>query len=119
MSGDDEGFDQVFEQVEAALDALNLGKGPTREALMSGVHDALSALVHVELESVQVPADEGGPGVVVLDGGKGDDTDEVPLDEAKRPTFQIFDNKDASDSLPELERRGIVVGHRSHGRQVC
>jgi hypothetical protein len=103
MSREGDEFNDMFHQVEAALDAMNLGQGDTRDALMSGVREALTSLVDVDLSSVQVDAGHEGPGVVVLDGGKGDDTDEVPKDASGRPDFQVFDGDDAmTDEVPKI-----------------
>ena len=66
---EDDTWESVLSQVHDALDKLDLGRGPTREALVDGVRQALE-----EFGLEEVPE---GARVVVLDGGKDDEDADV------------------------------------------
>ena len=90
---DDDPWKSVLDQVEVALDSLNLRTGSLGDALMDGVREALSGNFGVEIELDET----GGPRVVVLDGGKADDaTDEVPIDGP--PDLRVVSKEDEDSS---------------------
>lgn len=108
MSGppdDRDGVDDVLDQVEQALDKLRLGDGPTRDALLDGVREALGEL--------GVGAQPGTPDIRVMDGGRGDDD---PTSEAPAPDLRVADDRretSHADARVKVVRVG-ATGKTSH-----
>ncbi len=76
----DDAWKSVLEQVEAALDALDLGALVGREALMDEVRQALES---------SWDADDTSPEVTVIRGGR-EPSDEEPTDEERSgPTLRV------------------------------
>jgi hypothetical protein len=112
-------FDEVLRQVEDALDHLQLGDGPTKDALLSGVRAALEELgpdaLGVDLEATIA---DGAPGVHVVDGGR---DPQGPPSPGLRPDLRVadagsdmVDDDAAGFDAPNV--RVVRVTRRAEGR---
>lgn len=100
--GDGE-WDDVVEQVDEALRAMNLQDERLRQALLEGVQEALGALGELGSEA-RVDVE---PAVTVLEGGLGEDEpDESAPSDA--PQLQVLDGADAPEA-PRARTRVRVI----------
>ncbi len=99
-------FDEVLRQVEDALDHLQLGDGPTKDALLSGVRAALEELgpdaLGVDLEATLSDLDVS-PGVHIVDGGRDPGGPPTP---GLKPDLRVADPSAANPSAGDLLDEG-------------
>jgi len=95
-------FDEVLRKVEDALDHLQLGDGPTKDALLNDVRAALEELVPEGLD-VEIHATisdpDAAPSVHVVDGGR---DPEGPPSPGSRPDLRVADPSAADSAVGEL-----------------
>ena len=101
---DDRFFDDLVNQVEIALETIDIEGVDARDSIVEGLRQALQSAAEIELEA------SAAPGVVVLQGGKaGAPEDEVELEgESRRPELRVFERDDeAPEGLRDIRVKVI------------
>jgi hypothetical protein len=97
----DDIWSEVMDQVADALTEADLGTGPTREALLDGVREALEAMggpIEVDIE-VMTAAEDSDPTVSVVEGGRAEADPRTP---GEKPDLRVADPQ-ADGATDEVE----------------
>ncbi|MBT3221424.1 MAG: hypothetical protein HN348_20260 [Proteobacteria bacterium] len=106
MDNDDK-LDGLVEQVEAALDALNIGDDATRDAVVDGLRDAFKTVKDLNFSDLNFNAEVETPEVVVIDGGReGEEEVEDEVEAKPRPELHIVEDEESIS--PEVTTMGDV-----------
>ena len=113
MDNDDK-LDEAVEQVQAALDALNIGNDATRDAVVDGLREAFKTVKDLDFNNLTFDAEVETPEVVVIDGGREDETDECDAKPKEKPELRIVESDETV--TPQVSTVGDVKVRVIHPR---